>query len=92
MAKQYGATAIQPHYRLHPHRLATSERRRKMPYRMSWAEPIALPAVHAGYRDAARAAAGSEIRYNGWPAVAWCVGLAILGYFWSTVKVNSDPK
>ncbi|GAA2636730.1 ABC transporter permease [Paractinoplanes durhamensis] len=35
---------------------------------------------------------GSEIGYNGWLAVAWCVALAVLGYFWSTSKFNSDPK
>ncbi|MDH6111708.1 ABC-2 type transport system permease protein [Kitasatospora sp. MAP12-15] len=35
---------------------------------------------------------GSEIGDNGWLAVAWCVGLAVLGYFWSTSKFNRDPK
>ncbi|MFZ3475563.1 ABC transporter permease [Streptomyces sp. 4.24] len=35
---------------------------------------------------------GSEIGHNGWLAVAWCVGLAVLGYFWSASKFNSDPK
>jgi ABC-2 type transport system permease protein len=35
---------------------------------------------------------GSEIGHNGWLAVAWCVGLAVLGYFWSTSKFNLDPK
>jgi ABC-2 type transport system permease protein len=35
---------------------------------------------------------GSEIGHNGWLAVAWCLGLAVLGYFWSTSKFNSDPK
>ncbi|MFD5131833.1 ABC transporter permease, partial [Streptomyces olindensis] len=30
--------------------------------------------------------------HNGWLAVAWCVGLAVLGYLWSTSKFNSDPK
>ncbi|MFF3851428.1 ABC transporter permease, partial [Streptomyces sp. NPDC002328] len=35
---------------------------------------------------------GTEIGHNGWLAVAWCVGLAALGYFWSASKFNSDPK
>ncbi|MFF1923154.1 ABC transporter permease [Streptomyces sp. NPDC058221] len=35
---------------------------------------------------------GSEIGNNGWIAVAWCIGLAVLGYFWSTSKFNGDPK
>ncbi|GGK97421.1 ABC transporter permease [Streptomyces flaveus] len=35
---------------------------------------------------------GSEIGHNGWLAVSWCLGLAVLGYFWSASKFNSDPK
>jgi ABC-2 type transport system permease protein len=35
---------------------------------------------------------GSEIGHNGWLAVAWCLGLAVLGYFWSASKFNRDPK
>ncbi|MFE4635858.1 ABC transporter permease [Streptomyces sp. NPDC056773] len=35
---------------------------------------------------------GTEIGNNGWIAVAWCVGLAVLGYFWSASKFNGDPK
>lgn len=35
---------------------------------------------------------GTEIGHNGWLAVAWCLGLAVLGYFWSAAKFNSDPK
>ena len=35
---------------------------------------------------------GTPIGHNGWLAVAWCVGLAVLGYFWSASKFNSDPK
>ncbi|WP_406326347.1 ABC transporter permease [Streptomyces sp. NBC_01617] len=35
---------------------------------------------------------GSEIGHNGWLAVAWCLGLAVLGYFWSASKFDSDPK
>ncbi len=35
---------------------------------------------------------GTEIGNNGWLAVAWCVGLAVLGNFWSAAKFNSDPK
>ena len=35
---------------------------------------------------------GTEIGHNGWLAVAWCVGLTALGYFWSTSKFNSESK
>ncbi|MEV0714826.1 ABC transporter permease [Asanoa sp. NPDC050611] len=35
---------------------------------------------------------GSSIGHNGWLAVAWCVGLAILGYFWSTSTFNRDEN
>lgn len=35
---------------------------------------------------------GSEIGHNGWLAVAWCLGLAVLGYFWSAAKFAKDPK
>ncbi|WP_327315843.1 ABC transporter permease [Streptomyces sp. NBC_01235] len=35
---------------------------------------------------------GSEIGNNGWIAVAWCLGLAVLGYFWSAATFNRDPK
>ena len=35
---------------------------------------------------------GTEIGNNGWIAVAWCLGLAVLGYRWSTAKFNADPK
>ncbi|MFI8326398.1 ABC transporter permease [Streptomyces sp. NPDC085529] len=35
---------------------------------------------------------GTEIGHNGWLAVAWCVGLAVLGYVWSTKTFAKDPK
>ncbi|MEU3614061.1 ABC transporter permease [Streptomyces sp. NPDC006872] len=35
---------------------------------------------------------GTEIGHNGWLAVAWCLGLAVLGYFWSASTFNRDPK
>ncbi|WP_436535454.1 ABC transporter permease [Actinoplanes sp. HUAS TT8] len=35
---------------------------------------------------------GTEIGHNGWLAVAWCVGLAVLGYFWATAKFSNDQK
>jgi ABC-2 type transport system permease protein len=35
---------------------------------------------------------GSEIGRNGWLAVVWCLGLAVLGYFWSKSLFNRDPK
>jgi ABC-2 type transport system permease protein len=34
---------------------------------------------------------GTAIGHNGWLAVAWCVGLTILGHFWSAAKFDSDP-
>ncbi|MFE3532735.1 ABC transporter permease [Streptomyces sp. NPDC059144] len=35
---------------------------------------------------------GSEIGHNGWLAVAWSVGLVVLGYFWATAKFGQDPR
>ncbi|MGI5281512.1 ABC transporter permease [Streptomyces rochei] len=35
---------------------------------------------------------GSEIGHNGWLAVAWCLGLTVLGYLWSKALFNRDPK
>lgn len=34
---------------------------------------------------------GTEIGHNGWLAVAWCLGLAALGFFWSRALFNRDP-
>ncbi|MWA15873.1 ABC transporter permease [Streptomyces sp. BA2] len=35
---------------------------------------------------------GSEIGDNGWVTIIWCLGLAVLGYRWSTSLFNRDPK
>lgn len=35
---------------------------------------------------------GTEIGHNGRLAVAWCVGLAVLGYFWSRARFARDPE
>ncbi|WP_329014262.1 ABC transporter permease [Streptomyces sp. NBC_00690] len=35
---------------------------------------------------------GSEIGHNGWLAVLWCLGLAVLGYLWSRALFDRDPK
>ena len=35
---------------------------------------------------------GTEIGNNGWIALAWCLGLALLGYRWSIAQFNRDPK
>ncbi|MGV9451270.1 ABC transporter permease [Streptomyces sp. NPDC003635] len=35
---------------------------------------------------------GTEIGHNGWLALTWCLGLSVLGYFWSTAKFNQDQK
>ncbi|EGX56094.1 ABC transporter transmembrane protein [Streptomyces zinciresistens K42] len=35
---------------------------------------------------------GTEIGHNGWLAIAWCVGLSVLGYFWSKSLFERDPK
>ncbi|NGN64060.1 ABC transporter permease [Streptomyces sp. A7024] len=34
---------------------------------------------------------GSEIGHNGWLAAAWCLGLTVLGFFWSKALFNRDP-
>lgn len=33
---------------------------------------------------------GSGIGADGWLAVAWCPGLAVLGYLWSAAKFDRD--
>ncbi|MGP3989211.1 ABC transporter permease [Streptomyces sp. 3N207] len=35
---------------------------------------------------------GTEIGHNGWLAIAWCLGLTVLGYRWSKASFNRDPK
>lgn len=35
---------------------------------------------------------GTEIGHNGWLAVAWCLGLTVLGYLWSKAAFDRDPK
>ncbi|MCM1972733.1 MULTISPECIES: ABC transporter permease [Streptomyces] len=35
---------------------------------------------------------GTEIGHDGWLALAWCLGLTVLGYFWATSKFDADPK
>ncbi|MGW0286459.1 ABC transporter permease [Streptomyces sp. NPDC003236] len=35
---------------------------------------------------------GTDIGYNGWLAIAWCLALAVLGYLWSTKRFNHDPR
>ncbi|MFJ3895118.1 MULTISPECIES: ABC transporter permease [unclassified Streptomyces] len=35
---------------------------------------------------------GTEIGDNWWIALAWCLGLTVLGYRWSTAAFNRDPK
>ncbi|CAM5501207.1 transport permease protein [Streptomyces spiroverticillatus] len=58
-----------------------------------WFQPIAeyqpfTPAIET-LRGLLR---GTEIGYNGWLAAGWCLGLAVLGYFWSKSVFNRDPK
>jgi ABC-2 type transport system permease protein len=35
---------------------------------------------------------GTEIGHNGWLAIAWSIGLAALGYRWSTASFKRGPK
>jgi ABC-2 type transport system permease protein len=35
---------------------------------------------------------GSEVGNNGWLAIAWCLGLAVLGYRWSTAKFDRELR
>ncbi|GGT44821.1 hypothetical protein GCM10010207_51440 [Streptomyces atratus] len=58
-----------------------------------WFRPIAeyqpfIPAIEA----LRGLLLGSEIGHNGWLAVAWCLGPAVLGCFWSKSLFNRDPK
>jgi ABC-2 type transport system permease protein len=35
---------------------------------------------------------GTDIGHNGWLSIAWCVGLTLLGYVWSTSTFDRDPS
>ncbi|MEE1943299.1 ABC transporter permease [Streptomyces sp. TRM 70361] len=35
---------------------------------------------------------GTGIGHNGWLAVAWCLGLAVLGHLWSASLFRRDPR
>lgn len=35
---------------------------------------------------------GTPIGHDGWQAVAWCLGLTLLGYVWSRSLFDRDPK
>ncbi|MET9151766.1 ABC transporter permease [Streptomyces griseoflavus] len=35
---------------------------------------------------------GTEIGHHGWLAVAWCLVLAVVGYFWSAARFARDPR
>ncbi|MDQ1048599.1 ABC transporter permease [Streptomyces sp. V4I2] len=35
---------------------------------------------------------GTEIGHNGWIAIVWCLGLTVLGYYWSKAVFHRDPK
>ncbi|MFE3180465.1 ABC transporter permease [Streptomyces violascens] len=35
---------------------------------------------------------GTGIGNNAWLAIAWSLGLTVLGYFWSKAKFNQDPQ
>ncbi|MBL1067676.1 ABC transporter permease [Streptomyces sp. 7-21] len=34
---------------------------------------------------------GEGIGHHGWLTLAWCLGLTVLGYLWSTARFNADP-
>ncbi|WP_370418091.1 ABC transporter permease [Streptomyces sp. QH1-20] len=59
----------------------------------SWFQPIAEYQPFTPAIETLRGLLlGTEIGHNGWLALAWCVGLAVLGYFWSQAVFNRDPK
>ncbi|GAA0517769.1 ABC transporter permease [Paractinoplanes deccanensis] len=35
---------------------------------------------------------GTGIGHNGWLAIAWCLGLTLLGYFWATAKFANGSQ
>jgi ABC-2 type transport system permease protein len=35
---------------------------------------------------------GTPIGHNGWLAVAWCIGLTAVGYFWATARFHNGPE
>ncbi len=56
---------------------------------------ILLPLISSAFTPAIETLRGlllgSEIGNDGWIAVAWCVALTALGYFWATARFNRDP-
>jgi ABC-2 type transport system permease protein len=58
-----------------------------------WFQPIAQYQPYTPTIETLRGLLlGSKIGHNGWLAIAWCLGLAVLGYYWSASKFNNDPK
>ncbi|MFD9612290.1 ABC transporter permease [Streptomyces sp. NPDC059083] len=35
---------------------------------------------------------GTEIGHNGWLALAWCLALTLIGYFWTRAVFHRDPR
>ncbi|MDX3695811.1 ABC transporter permease [Streptomyces europaeiscabiei] len=59
----------------------------------SWFQPIAEYQPFTPAIETVRGLLlGTEIGHNGWLALAWCLGLSALGYFWSKSVFNRDPK
>jgi ABC-2 type transport system permease protein len=59
----------------------------------SWFQPIAEYQPFTPAIETLRGLLlGSEIGNDGWLAIAWCLGLTVLGYLWSTSTFNRDPK
>jgi ABC-2 type transport system permease protein len=58
---------------------------------LGWVQPIAEYQPFTPAIEALRGLLlGSEIGHNGWLAIVGCLGLAVLGYFWSASKFNRD--
>ena len=59
----------------------------------SWFQPVAQYQPFTPAIETLRGLLlGSEIGYNGWLALAWCLALTLLGYRWSKAAFNRDPK
>ncbi|MFH8727142.1 ABC transporter permease [Streptomyces termitum] len=58
-----------------------------------WFQPIA---AHQPFTPAIETLRGlllgTEIGYNGWLSLAWCLGLSALGYLWAARTFRKDPR
>ena len=74
---------------------AAVPRQRVRPHRLDAGRPALVrrvPALHARHRDAARSCCWApRSAHSAVLAVAWCAGIALVGYLWAKRLFNRDP-